>query len=369
MIKAESSPDWIEDVFSSFDDEARANGKNSEIGLVCASAVLMRRVEWLWRNHLARGKLTMLSGPSELGKTQISIDLAARLSNGGEWPDGDEAPLGSTVILSSEDGVEDTVVPRLVAAGANLDRVHCLASVKTDGVSRTFSLQDDLQRLGEKIRELGDVLLVIIDPVTSYMGTKIDSHRTTDVRAVLEPLAKFAEQYRVAVLLISHPQKVAATKALNAVTGSAAFVHAPRMSFICITDPDDKTRRLFLAGKNNIGRKAEGLAYRIEGCLVGPEESILASRIVWDAIPVRITADEALKREAEDGKGGAMNEAKEFLREKLDGGASLSAKDLEDEADAIGISKRTLKRARKSLKVKSVKEGYQGKWNWHMDKD
>jgi hypothetical protein len=91
--------------------------------------------------------------------------------------------------------------------------------------------------------------------------------------------------------------------------------------------------------------------------------------VVWDSRPVRITADEALEQEAENRKGGSMAEAKEFLRDKLDGGASISAKDLEDEAESIGISKRTLKRARKNLKVKSIKDGYQGKWNWRFDKD
>jgi putative DNA primase/helicase len=257
----------------------------------------LEKIDWLWSNHLARGKVMMLSGPSELGKSQLSIDLAARLSKGTEWPDGDPAPLGSTVILSSEDGIADTVVPRVAAADGDLSRVHCLKSVKTNGVSRTFSLQADLEQLGKKIREIGDVLLVVIDPVTSYMGSKIDSHRTTDVRAVLEPLSKFAEEYRVAVLLISHPQKAAATKALNAVTGSAAFVHAPRMTFICIPDPENKPRTLFLAGKNNIGRKAEGMGYAIAARFVGPDESILSSYVAWDNLPVRITADEALEQE------------------------------------------------------------------------
>src|SRR5262249_20213247 len=152
-------------------------------------------------------------------------------------------------------------------------------------VTRTFSLQTDLERLGEKIRAIGDVALVVIDPVTSYMGSKIDSHHTVDVRSVLEPLQKFAERYHVAVLMISHPQKATATNLLNAVTGSAAFVHAPRMTFIVIKDPDNSARTLFLAGKNNIGRKAEGMGFATESAFVGPDQSILTSRIVWDDLP------------------------------------------------------------------------------------
>jgi putative DNA primase/helicase len=340
-----------------------------EVTLMRACDVEMKPIDWLWSNHLARGKLTMLSGPSELGKSTITIDLVARHSCGSEWPDGDPAPLGNAIIISSEDAINDTIVPRLEAAGANLSHVHLLAFAKTDGVTRTFSLQSDLERLGEKIRAIGDVGIVIFDPVTSYMGMKIDSHRTVDVRGVLEPLQKFAEHYHVAVLLISHPQKAAATNVLNAVTGSAAFVHAPRMTFIVIKDPDTPARTLLLAGKNNIGPKAEGMGYMTEPAFVGPDKSILTSRIVWDNLPVRITANEALEREAEKKKGNASAEAEDFLRERLGNGAGVSSRDLQDEAEALGISERTLKRARKRLGVKAQKDGYAEGWRLFLDKE
>jgi putative DNA primase/helicase len=344
--------------------------QDSEIVLLGAEGIVMESITWLWSNHLARGKLTMLSGPSELGKSTLAVDLVARLSCGSEWPDGDEAPRGSAVILSAEDGLADTVKPRLVAAGADLSRVHLLPFVNlASGGRRTFSLQADLEKLGEKLREIGDVSLLVIDPVTAYMGgNKIDSHRTVDVRGVLEPLQKTAEAFRFAALLISHPQKAAATNVLNVVTGSAAFVNAPRMSFITITDPDDSSRTLLLAGKNNIGRKAEGLAYRIESAFVGPNNSILTSRIVWDHLPVRITANEALEKEAEKKRGGATRDAEDFIRERL-GNGGIATKDFEGEASALGIAKRTLERARKRLNVKAKKDGFQGEWRLFIDKE
>jgi len=361
------------------EEERRQNGANGgggathsnakhEVALITALEVEMKKIDWLWSNHLARGKLTLLSGASELGKSSIAIDFAARLSSGGEWPDGDDAPLSSAIIISSEDAINDTIVPRLAAAGADLARVHLLAFAKTDGVIRTFSLQTDLDRLGEKIRAIGDVGLVIIDPITSYMGSKIDSHHTVDVRAVLEPLQKFAEHYDVAVLIISHPQKAAAKNVLNAVTGSAAFVHAPRMTFIVIKDPENADRTLFLAGKNNIGRKAEGMGYANESAFVGPDDSILTSRIAWDNLPVRITANEALEAESEKKKGGASTEAEDFLHDRLDGNdVGVSSKDLMDEADALGISRRTYMRARKKLGVKTRKDGYGAGWRMFLD--
>jgi putative DNA primase/helicase len=360
---------WLCQVLGQPMPNDRTYSAKHEIGLVPGCAVEMKRVDWLWSNHLACGKLTLLSGPSELGKSSIAIDWVARLTNGSEWPDGDSAPLGSAVIISSEDAIDDTIVPRLAAAGADLQRVHLLAFAKTDGVTRTFSLQADLDRLGAKINAIGDVSLVVIDPITSYMGTKIDSHHTVDVRAVLEPLQKFAERFDVAVLMISHPPKAGVTNVLNAVSGSGAFVDAPRMTFIVIKDPDNSARTLLLAGKNNIMRKADGMGYSTESAFVGPDGVILTSRIVWDSLPVCMSANEALEREAERKRGSSSAEAEGFLRERLGNGGGVLSKDLEGEAEAYGIKKRTLERARRKLGVKAQKDGYAAGWRLFLEKE
>jgi len=185
-----------------------------------------KHVEWLWENRLARGKLTLLAGEPGIGKSQISLDIAARISNGGLWLDGGHAPLGSVVILSAEDSSNDTLRPRLEAAGADLQHVHALQATIIEGRPVTFSLQAHLEMLGEKLGEIGDVALIDIDPITSYMG-KIDGHQTVDVRTVLEPLAAFAERHDSAVLAISHPPKATQSKALHAVTGSLAYLRSP----------------------------------------------------------------------------------------------------------------------------------------------
>jgi hypothetical protein len=334
----------------------------TEIGLVCAASVTMAKIDWLWTNHLARGKVTLFTGDTGQGKSQISVDATARLTKIGEWPDGETAPIGNAIILSSEDAINDTIVPRLELAGADLARVHLMSFVKTNGISRTFSLQNDLPQLGEKINQVGNVLLVIIDPITSYLGSRIDSHRTTDVRAALEPLATFGEQFNVSILAITHPTKAPQVKAIHATTGSGAFSAFPRLLFLAADDPDKKDRHLLLAVKNNIGRKAEGIGYRTEQQLVGPNKDILASRVVWDHQPVTLTADQVLERAAERRRGTATAEATEFLRQEL-GGGPRRAEDIKDKADALGISERTLYRARKKLGVEAVKTGYQGQWS------
>src|SRR5262249_36527587 len=114
---------------------------------------------------------------------------------------------------------------------------------------------------------VGDVALVVIDPITSYMGSKIDSHRVTDVRAVLEPLAAWAEEHKVAVLGITHPPKNAPAKAIHALVGSIAYVAAARVVFLAIEEPGSE-RRLLLAVKNNLAPPAPGLGYALVQTIV-----------------------------------------------------------------------------------------------------
>jgi len=319
-----------------------------------------KRVEWLWENRLARGKLTLVAGDPGIGKSQISLDIAARISTGDSWPDGRRAPLGNVVILSAEDSSNDTLRPRLEAAGADLQRVHALQATIIEGKSVTFSLQAHLEMLGEKLAEIGDVALVDIDPITSYMG-KIDGHQTVDVRTVLEPLAAFAERHGSAVLAISHPPKATQSKALHAVTGSLAYVAAARMVFIAAREPQSE-RRLLLPVKNNLGEPAAGLGFSLGQRLVS--NNILASHVLWDSAPVSITADEAVAASNNEG-ASAMNEAMEFLREELAHGPQ-STQDIKKAAASAGLSWATLRRAKETLEVRSSKAGITKGWAWEL---
>jgi RecA-family ATPase len=230
-------------------------GSNATANFESCADTEMTRVNWLWSNHLARGKLTMLAGDSALGKSQISICLTAALTKTREWPDGDEAPSGSVIILSAEDAINDTIVPRLAAVRADLSRVYCLKGVHVDGQSRAFNIQTNMDLIAKKVREVGDVALVVIDPVTAFFGTEIDSHKITDVRAALLPLEQFAAQLDVAVLCITHPPKSPSMKALNFIAGSGAFTHAPRLAFMVIEDPESPGRNLLLAVKIALGAR------------------------------------------------------------------------------------------------------------------
>jgi putative DNA primase/helicase len=269
-------------------------------------------------------------------------------------------------MLSAEDSVKDVIRPRLEAAGADLKRVHVINAVLSkDGKRRTFDLQTDLTELRRLVAKIGDVVLVILDPITSYMGSKIDSHRTTDVRSVLEPLSRFAEETGVAVLAISHPPKAAQVKAINAVTGSLAFVAAARMVFMTATEPETK-RRLLLSVKSNLGAAAPGLAYSMEQRTIS--KGIVGSRIRWDSAPVKITADDALRLSNSDG-GRKLAEAKKATLEALAGG-KMSAEQLDDVAEGEDISVVTMRRARTELrkagKIDKTKTGFEGGWEWFL---
>ena len=183
--------------------------------------------------------------------------MAARVTTASPWPDGSgKAPLGSAIVLTAEDGLADTIRTRADAARADVRRIYCLNAVHDEnGKPSSFSLQDDLVLLAEKVREIGDVVLIIIDPITAYLGAgRIDTHRTADVRAVLSRLKDFAEQHNITVLGLTHPAKTV-TKAMNAATGSQAFIAAARSAYLFtreMNEGQETGRTLMLPIKNNL---------------------------------------------------------------------------------------------------------------------
>jgi putative DNA primase/helicase len=341
-----------------------ANGQQAPSGLIMVRAADVKpvAVDWIWDGRIARGKITIIAGAPDVGKSQIGAFIAARITNGQHWPNGALAPLGDVVILASEDSIDDTWVPRLMAAGADLCRVHFIKMVIEHGKRRTFNLQSDLDALGKTLNALPKPQLVIIDPITSYLG-KVDAHRTPDVRAVMEPVTAFAESCRVGIFAVTHPPKAQGT-AMNSFTGSMAFVASARIAFFIVNEPGTE-RRLMLAVKNNVGIKAQGRGYTIAARIVA--DNISAPYIIWDDAPVDMTADQAIVAAGKHAKEGrrSLNDAIEFLKELLADGP-VGAVDADEAATEEGISKRTLARAKKALKVTSIKGEFEGGWAWQL---
>jgi putative DNA primase/helicase len=343
-----------------------------------ASAYQIRGITWFWPGRLALGKLGLIGGLPDKGKGLISADIIARCTTGGEWPCGEgAAPKGNVIWFTAEDDIEDTVVPRLVSAGADLDRIHIVGMAKTpDGTPRMFNLATDLPLLRSKIEEIGDVVLVIIDPVSAYLGVgKVNNSSTTDVRAVLAPLTKLAEEKKISIIGIMHFNKKAdVTNAMLRIADSLAYVAAARHVYVVVDDAENDKARLFVKAKNNLAPDKHALRFMVGTRPVGNDPDtdveIWAPHVLWDSQHVEVTATEAMEA-AESGGGGARarrKEAEEFLRSRLAGGPVLQ-KDLEEEAKANCISDRTLRRAKSDLGVKAAKQGGTGGgWVWELPK-
>ena len=332
---------------------------------VRVSSVTAQPIKWLWPSRMALGKVTMVAGHPGLGKSQLSVFMAAKVSTGGLWPAGEgRAPKGSVLMLSAEDDVADTIRPRLEAAGADIDRVHVLTAVQDAGTIRAFNLARDLVTLEAELTRIGDVKLIIIDPLTAYLGGT-DTHKTADVRALLAPVSDLAAKHGVAIVAISHLNKGGTGEAMGRITGSLAFVAAARAAFLVQKDAEDAKRRLFLPVKNNLGTDDTGLAFRIVEKDVG--NGIRAPAIEWEDERVTISADEALAAASanEGEEGNALCEAVEFL-EKILADGPVPQKTINSDAKGNGVSERTLKRAKSKLRVVARKIGMDGGWTWGL---
>jgi len=339
----------------------RQSRDGAELVSRCAASIPPEKVEWLWSGRIAVGKHTTVAGDPGTGKSQLTMAIVAAITTGSEWPCGEgRAPCGSVVILSAEDGAADTIVPRLMAAGADLSRVHIVsAAQECDGKGRrAVNLQHDLELLERKIEEIGDGKLVIVDPVSSYLG-RADSHKNAEVRGVLEPLSEMAERTRVAILSVTHFSKGGANatgKALHRFIGSIAFTGAPRAAFAVIADAENDGRRLFLHAKNNLAAPPQGLAFRLEQREV--QEGIIASRAVFEPIPVAVTADDAMAAEATGADARtAKAEAMEFLRAAL-ADRPMPVAEVTSMAREHGLTQKAIRSAREALGVNIARDGF-----------
>jgi putative DNA primase/helicase len=273
--------------------------------------------------------------------------------------------------MSAEDGIQDTIIPRLMAAGADTTRVHIVASAtKPDGTGRkTFSLKTDVDLLEAKAKEIGCVRLIIVDPISAYMGGS-DGNGNVETREVLEPLADMANRLRIAVVAVTHLNKGGSgggQSALNRFAGSIAFVAAARAAFAVIEDSEDEERRLLLQAKNNLGAKCKGLAFRMEQRLV--EGDILSSNIFFESEYVSQSIDDALT--ASESRGSAAggqtskDDATEFLSEVLAQGPRdvLEVEALARAATLLAADKplrqnKAFRDARTDLGVVASREGF-----------
>jgi putative DNA primase/helicase len=341
---APSAADWV---LARRETEAESQRQAPGPLLTRLADVAPRCIHWLWPGRLALGKLAIFDGDPGLGKSLLTLDLCARVTTGRAFPD--QAPVwpGDVVIVNCEDGIADTIRPRLEGLGADLNRVHLLRGPTVDGRERLPSLPRDLARLERALRASGAVL-VVIDPIMAFLDETICSSNDQSVRQALAPLAALAESVECAVLLVRHLNKNGGSRAVYRGGGSIGIVGACRSAWMVARHPDNDRQRVLAQIKNNLAPPQSALAYEIVNDAQGRPQ------VSWQGA-VDLGADELVSGGPAAVDGGQLQRAVVLLQEALAEGP-LPAADLAVRMARQGITRRTLFRARHEAGILSETE-------------
>lgn len=344
-----------------------------KVKAVRASDIEPIAIRWLWPGWLAQGKLHILAGAGGTGKTTLLLGLAATITTGGRWPDGERCPTpGNCIIWSSEDDPADTIVPRLAAAGADLRRVHIIQGRTNEhGEAEPFDPATDFDLLRITAEEIGGVSLLMLDPVVSAI--KGDMHKANDVRRALQCVVDFAEAQSCAVVGISHFAKgTAGGSPAERVVGSQAFSALARTVLVAAKQEDSDLRVLARA-KSNIGTDEGGVSYVIEATTLDTKRGpIETTRVLWgdklEGNARDILGD--VESSGEEGSRSELDEACDFLRDLLADGA-VPTKLVKAEASDAGHSWMTVRRAQKVVDAEVFRKGEEGRkgggnWYWKL---
>lgn len=326
--------------------------------IVRLSDIATQEVEWLWYPYIPRGKITLLEGDPGVGKSYLSLQLCAIISRGWPWPENEQPEGGrrreSAAVLNCDDGLQDTIRPRLESAGADLERVSAITGL-SDGSGITLGDVDMLECMLVKLRPA----LVVVDPIQGFLG-RINAHRANDVRPILAGLGSLAERYGTAVLCIRHLRKNGANRALYRGMGSIDFSAAARSVLLAGEKPDDPAQRAVVHLKSSLAPKGASIEYTLGN-----------GGFKWIGVS-DLTADDLLRPGISFEDRTALNEAREFLWDALAAGPA-PVNDIKKQAKAEGISEKTLRRAKRKLGVRSHRRSVpggdrgKGEWIWSVD--
>lgn len=309
-----------------------------------ADTIEPTEVRWLWVPYIARRKLTLLDGDPGAGKSNIALELTARITSGAAFPGhtpGATHKPRQVLYLTQEDDLDDTVVPRLMRAGADLGRVLL------DDKPLALSTQTDVDDLARIVRSERPAL-VVLDTLAGYIGSSTDVFRENSVRPVLMQLALIAREYNTSVVALRHLTKGDKTKALYLGQGSIAMAGVARSVLLAASDPNNSDRRALFQVKNNLGRMADPLGYGFSD----------NGTLVWDA-DTDMTLADALAQQSGEGSKSKHQRAAEVIVAMLSSGP-IESRLLSMALDSHGVSDRTGKRVRKQLGVEAYQ--YEGKW-------
>ncbi len=335
----------------------RKESKAPEIFIRRLSEVQAKPVEWLWPGYLPLGALCLFDGDPCNGKSFLTQNLAAKVSAGGIFPTGERATPGGVVLLSYEDDPGVTIRPRLETMLADLNRIVLLEGLKDDKGPRLPHI-GDIPAIREAVEDIR-ARLVIIDPLMAALPGGVDSHSDQNIRSVLAPLSKLAQETSATVLVVRHLNKSGSGNALYRGGGSIGIVAAARAAFLVAKDPEDEERRVLAVTKMNIAPEPSSLAYRIS---VNAEGNPFLS---WEG-ESDLTARDLLTPEDKPRNAPKRDLARKFLEDRLKNGPVASETILQESLER-NISQETLKRVKKEMGILSHREGgSDGEWFWSL---
>lgn len=327
-----------------------------KVNAVSAASIKPVAIRWLWPGWLAKGKLHILAGAGGTGKTTLLISLIATITTGGRWPDGSRcSEPGNALIWSSEDDPADTLVPRLAAAGADLNRVHIIQGrINAQGEADPFDPANDIALLRATANEIGGVSLLMLDPIVS--AVKGDMHKANDVRRALQGVVDFAEQNLCAVVGISHFAKGGAgSSPADRVIGSQAFSALARTVLVAAKQ-EGTDMRVLARAKSNIGTDEGGVSYTIEPYNIG--DGIEATRVQWGDV-IEGSAREILGdvEACDEERLDDSDNPAEALRRILSAGP-LTGKEAKNLMVGNGYTQKQIRNARENLSITTARAGF-----------
>jgi hypothetical protein len=323
-----------------------------------------RDVEWLWDPFVPLGMITLICGDKAVGKSSVGLDMAARISTGRVWPrfgnsKEQRAPLGSVIILCKENDISRIIRPRLEAAEANLKKIYILGYEVPDDPDQVDPLErldNTAQLLEQQIREIGDVKLVKVDPITDYVGN-IDMYRDNHVRTLLNPLGRLASRYNLAFLNILHLNKKEDLSPRYRGMGSVAFRNVSQSTMMVALDKDTPGRRFLAQDAANLCEQTRAVSFSMQ-------RVDAYHRVAWDDEWHDVDLEEIM---AADRHGSKVERAQTLLRDWLADGP-VFVDTLKEKAEAANIGWRTMQTAKQKIGVITDRGAFggAGQWKWRL---
>jgi hypothetical protein len=316
-----------------------------------ANQVVAHSVSWLWPERIPLGKLVLMDGDPDLGKSLVALDLCARLSTGRPFPDGRPGPgPANALVLSAEDTADDTIVPRLHRLGAEVGRVFVWRR-EHDGEDWPWRFPADADRLDAALART-DARLAVIDPVMAFLDDSVLCASDQSVRRALMPLMQLAEKHRCALLMHRHLNKQGGNRAVYRGLGSIAFVATCRFAMLVARDPLEPGRCVLAQVRNSLAVPQPSLAYRLNAADGGLP--------VVDWLGASPLSADALLAVAARTESGPRDRAAAFLQQFL-GAGPRTVGDIWEAAQKIALSARTVHRAKRGLSIRSQRVHIDGR--------